>query len=364
MENHDNETEIEVDSLTGEDETLTAPAVEPTAEEQEEHDASFGSEDSDSAELIDDANPETEAILDSVEEKVQELENTPASEEPLNFDSIVEAVAKKVLETIAGAQDEAKASIQNQADANNQEEEEEEESKKEEVLKDSTFCGPDRTYPVVDAEHAVSVLSRAEQHASPALYRKIEECISKKSDEQGWGLPSCERDSEWSSELKQEALNKEALIMGWENNSSQELKTDYTNALLRVEDLEKQLSQALNYLNSKVNKEISLQKEDPRLADMVEWFDSIKKDDTNVQSNEVKTVKMIENPSITTADDTSSPRESVGSKKLGAFEKKVVETYSKLLEKDGLNFAENYLKSKRRYLRRGFHPKNYIQLGD
>ena len=73
---------------------------------------------------------------------------------------------------------------------------------------------------------------------------------------------------------------------------------------------------------------------------------------------------IVENPSIASTDNSSSPRNSAGSKKLGTFEKKVCKEYSQLLEKDGLNFAENYLRSKRRYLRRGFHPKNYIQLGE
>ena len=221
-------------------------------------------------------------------------------------------------------------------------------------LKESTFCGPERSYPVPDKSHAVAALSRAKQHASPELYKKIKDCVCRKSDKNGWDLPSCQTDMNWGPELTKEALEKESIIMGWDTseNSNQELKLDYANALSRIEMLEKELKDALSYLKN-VDKEISLEKESSGLVPEVAVSDSV--------SDAVETV---ENPSIASTDNDSSPRTNSGSKKLGAFEKKVCKEYSKLLEKDGLNFAENYLRSKRRYLRRGFHPKNYIQLGD
>ena len=304
MENHDNEmAEVEVDSLTEEDETLTAPAVEPTAEEQAEHDASFGSEDSDSVELIEDANSEPEAVEAPAEEVVEEV---PVADSQTDFNSLVEAVAEKVLSLwrsnyasagaipSLGAQNEAEVGVQDKTNATDKQEEKEEEDNKEEkeeltedqidlrtiLFKDTSL---DESLSAEEAEmkkkklkdSAATALERAKQYASPALYRKIKDCVCKKSDNEDWGLSACNSDSEWSPELKQEAIEKEALIMGWENNSSEELKSDYTNALLVIEDLEKQLSEALNYLNSKVNKEISLQKEDPELADMVKWLSLI-----------------------------------------------------------------------------------------
>merc|ERR1712167_145351 len=115
MENHETKvTEIKVDSLTEKDIDLTAPAVEPTMGEQEEHDASFGSEDSDSAEMIEDAQAEAEVLEDSVEEEVEE---NPTTEEQAKSTSLVDAVAEKVLsiwkskhadsETLIGEQGEA-----------------------------------------------------------------------------------------------------------------------------------------------------------------------------------------------------------------------------------------------------------------
>ena len=107
-------------------------------------------------------------------------------------------------------------------------------------------------------------------------------------------------------------------------------------------------------------KELSLEKEVSDTESEVTVSDSTSDTAEVEQSASV----VVENPSIASTDNTNSPRDNSGSKKLGTFEKKVCKEYMQLLEKDGLNFAENYLRSKRRYLRRGFHPKNYIQLGE
>lgn len=44
----------------------------------------------------------------------------------------------------------------------------------------SSFAGPDRSYPVQDASHARSALSRASQFASPELDAKIKAKVRRK----------------------------------------------------------------------------------------------------------------------------------------------------------------------------------------
>ena len=347
---------------------------------------------------------EVEVALDS-----KDTESTDESSDSITFDDankahyekMIEAFTDRVLEAVRkelNLNEVTNGSMENNNDASAEEKEEEKEAlnidkaedgkteegtKAERVLEEvvnfdkpltteernklkaSTFCGPERSYPVPDKSHAVAALSRAKQHASPELYKKIKSCVCRKSDKNGWDLPSCNTDEVWSPELTKEALEKESLIMGWDVAEDQELQKDYANALSTIERLEKKLADTLSYLNTNVDRKISLEKEDAELAEMVQWFDSINgADKAEAVAEAPQTVEVVENPSIASTDDITSPRQGTGSKKLGSFEKKVVETYSQLLEKDGLNFAERYLKSKRRYLRRGFHPKNYIQLGD
>ena len=62
-------------------------------------------------------------------------------------------------------------------------------------LKESTFCGPERSYPVPDRTHAIAALSRAKQYTSGAEYTKIKNCVCKKSKANGWDLPACGEDS-------------------------------------------------------------------------------------------------------------------------------------------------------------------------
>jgi hypothetical protein len=297
--------EVEVDSLAEEeDETLTAPAVEPTAEEQAEHDASFGTEDT--------STEESDAIEASdVEDDFSDI----------NFD--------KTLTT-------------------------EERNR----LKESTFCGPERSYPVPDKSHAVAALSRAKQYASDELYKKIRSCVCRKAVANGWDLPSCSEDA-WTDELKQEALDKEALIMGWESEVESELKKSHDAAVARIAELESSLDKVLTKFAETTDAKI-FEKDDIKLADKIEWFGTISNTGNEKEDSVVEDMNIvIENPSIASTDEVSTPSENAGLKSLGSFERKIVDNYNKILNSDGEAAAEAYFYSKKQYLRRGFHPKNY-----
>ncbi len=51
---------------------------------------------------------------------------------------------------------------------------------KRDALPAKDFAGPDRSYPINDANHARNALARASQHASPELQAKIKAKVSKK----------------------------------------------------------------------------------------------------------------------------------------------------------------------------------------
>jgi hypothetical protein len=46
-------------------------------------------------------------------------------------------------------------------------------AKKRNALPDSSFAGPDRSYPINNPSHARNALARASQHAGPELKKKI-----------------------------------------------------------------------------------------------------------------------------------------------------------------------------------------------
>jgi hypothetical protein len=75
--------------------------------------------------------------------------------------------------------------------------------------------------------------------------------------------------------------------------------------------------------------------------------------------------KKVENPSnhaqeekVVTEDTTVIATKSLDDN-LGAYEKKVVETYRNILNKDGEEFADNWFSTQAKYLPRGFNPKNF-----
>jgi hypothetical protein len=289
-------------------EVIDEAAVEPTEEEQLEHDASF-----------DEASSDTE---NSSEE--QQSDNSEEKEEEVNFDKELSAAER-------------------------------------EKLKESVFCGPERSYPVPDKTHAVAALSRAKQFASDELYTKIKNCVCRKSTQNGWDLPSCSEDS-WSPELIKEAQDKESLIMGWisedEYNANLQAATAYNEALDKIAKLEEKLNEVLSHVIASSDKKIE-EKSETKLADKLQWFDSI----SNVKENNTNQVSkknvVIDNPSVASSDDGASPLEGTSVKSLGSFERKIVDKYKQILSSDGEVAAEKYFLSNKQYLARNFHPKNY-----
>lgn len=256
-------------------------------------------------------------------------------------------------------------------------------TKKRSALRGSTFCGPNRSYPVPDKSHAANALARAKQHASSSLYSKIKACVCRKDKANSWGLPACDNTNDavvqtseyscvcgatgeeltWTADLVQEALDKEAVIMGWEQEVPTQsdtaiVKEDYISALRRVSELEDKLNAVLDAHAELLDKSFPEATNEERLEVKSTWFDSIKSVDSKekVFSVESKTIVNVENPSVGSADE-SAPTGST--KVLGEFEKKIIDQYNEIKETDGAITAERYLKSKSRYLPRGFHPSNY-----
>lgn len=53
-------------------------------------------------------------------------------------------------------------------------------AKKRNALATSSFAGPDRSYPINDANHARNALSRVSQFGSPALKAKVRAAVKRK----------------------------------------------------------------------------------------------------------------------------------------------------------------------------------------
>lgn len=191
-------------------------------------------------------------------------------------------------------------------------------------LPDSAFCGPARSFPVPDCAHVTAarrLIGRAK--LSESQKAKVLACVNRKADRM-----SCD-------EEKDESLT--------------ELQKDYENALGRIQNLEGKLESAISIIAKYRNKDFAFAEDENKLEVLVTYFDSIKDSDIA----EPKQTVVVDNPSVDSSDSLSAP---ASSRKLGSFENTVVKNYNSIVERDGLEAAESFLRSQARYLPRGFHP--------
>lgn len=171
------------------------------------------------------------------------------------------------------------------------------EIKDEDSLSDEIFCGPNRTFPILDCSYvsaARQLVSKA--NLSDAQKTKILSIVDEKANA-----------------LKCDSKNVE-------------LEEKYK---LEIDELKKEI-EALkeNYLKN------------------IEKEDSIDPSD-----------KIIENPSIGSSDEISCSGEF---KDLGVYERNFIQDYKTILERDGEIQATSFYIRKSRYLKKGFDPKKYI----
>tara|TARA_A100001201_G_scaffold15389_2_gene18577 strand:+ start:5361 stop:7163 length:1803 start_codon:yes stop_codon:yes gene_type:complete len=167
-------------------------------------------------------------------------------------------------------------------------------------LPDSAFCGPDRSFPVNDCAHVTAarrLIGRAK--LSDSQKAKVLACVDRKAKDM-----SCDKTAE--DKLDDLALRLEA----------------------EIKDLKEKLS---------------------NLSDSKE----------EVVVEQKKELKIVENPSVGTSDQ-SSPTDNNNIKQLGSYEQKIIKDYSKILNDQGEIAAESFFNRKSRYLAKGFHPKKYI----
>ena len=203
-------------------------------------------------------------------------------------------------------------------------------AEKRNALPESSFCGPNRSFPIPDCAHVTAakrLIGRAK--ASDATKAKIMACVNKKASRM-----SCE-----SSE------SKDSVDVRFE-----ELQAKYDNLANQFKEL---LAKFIN--DNKVEEKIDIV--DNNIVNELEI-------NNNPVSNNILD-KKVENPSnhaqeekVVTEDTTVIATKSLDDN-LGAYERKVVDTYRNILNKDGEEFADNWFSTQAKYLPRGFNPKNF-----
>ena len=191
-----------------------------------------------------------------------------------------------------------------------------------EELPASSFCGPERSFPVPDCAHATAakrLISRVKLSSDQKV--KVLACVNRKVEKLECGATNDYTELE---------------------SAYQALKQDHVVILQKVEELEGKLRSMLN--SATVNK-----------SDEAETSSNDAKANAEAEQKGLRE-KRIENPSVVSTDITDP----LDRKKLGKYEQSIVDRYEQLLTTRGSDAADRYYVSTKRYLPRGFHPNNYI----
>lgn len=204
-------------------------------------------------------------------------------------------------------------------------------------LPESSFCGPNRSFPIPDCAHVTAakrLIGRAK--ASESTKDKIMACVNKKAKNMG-----C--DSEDSA------------------TETQSIEDRFNELQQKYDHLAEQFKELLSKLITKDENNVeNIEVNDTKEVDSIESVE-------NIDNNVTKILDMkVENPS-NHAEGEEHVIDEVGSDiavkpldaKLGAYERKVVESYRTILSSDGADSADAWFATQAKYLPRGFNPKNF-----
>jgi len=196
-------------------------------------------------------------------------------------------------------------------------------------LADSSFCGPERQFPVHDAAHYEAAKQLMDRYSGPGNKAAILACVERKASQ----------------------------IQPIETAPQDSLKEDYKEALLQVDALKTQLTSALTAHAKALNAEVSLTDEAAGLDKLVPWFDNIataKDDDLAAPTGTTDHIKEVSNPS----EGSSEGKES--SKKLSDYAQKIVTQFKQIREQDSEEAAIGWYNRNCRYLPPTFDLTKYI----
>lgn len=190
-------------------------------------------------------------------------------------------------------------------------------------LSGSTFCGPERSFPVPDCAHYTAAKRLIGRYKGPGDKSKILACVERKGKKLGCG--GTESSDEESSNVQR----------------------DYEETL-RLLDVEKENVQSWkekleNVLNvyAKIRGE-QFEGSDKSLEDKLTWFES--HSDTKEAPTDV-----VENPSEASGQESSE-------QKLGEYQQRIVSKYQQILDSDGESAAEMFVLRK---IAAGHLPKTF-----
>ena len=211
----------------------------------------------------------------------------------------------------------------------------------------SSFCGPERSFPVPDCAHVTAarrLIGRAK--LSSAQKSRVLACVNRKAKNM-----SCDSENDSCKNCENcKCKNYDAL------------SEDYTQALKQVDSLKQKLENVLDSYAKVSGKEISDSNNDNRLDLLVGWFDNINTTGKDKSLN-IDNVQVVSDPTDQESKkdiEVKASADKQENKDLTSYEQRVLTNYKQLRDNRGIRAAEQYLARQRRYVRRTFDPTKLL----
>lgn len=420
----DNTEEIKSDSSLNDDDLLLEPAVEPTAEEQAEHDASFGDasevetieaeSNEDSAEESDEGSIEDSETVEEAADSEETVESTDevAEEAEVATDSeeAVEVVEEETVEVSDEAAEEpaeeaVEETVEEQAEALEDTVTFAKDSAVVDFIRDNideiVICDEERSKLIVqitnvedslediDIDWALMDLALdgilGDATLSTEERNKLPESAFCGPD-RSFPVPDCAHvtaarrligRAKLTASAKARVLacvNKKAGTMKCDDSSDaventpcecesvDSLKEGYAHALSQVDTLKAKLEESLAMCAKLSGVNIVDTEDSSRLTVLSDWFDGLHQvNETEVVDSD--NVQIVEDPTDSDINQTvkTTKDQDVQETEMSDFESRIVNKYKTLRNNEGEWAADSYLMRNRRFLSRDFDPTKLLK---
>ncbi len=208
-------------------------------------------------------------------------------------------------------------------------------TEKREKLDTKVFCGPDRSFPVNDCAHYTAAKRLVGRYKGPGSKTRIRACIERRG-----------RVLKCSGAIEDTVSDCNCKI----------LDQDYAEALCQVDTQKTRLRNVLIAYSTTVGEDNSAQE----LDFLNEWFDNMGTQSVSSKDDETKVLNLEDIKAVANPGGAGSQHAVNKKKDLTPFEKKFIDTYAKIQDLHGVESADTYFRTNRRFLPAGFNLSQHV----
>jgi hypothetical protein len=219
-------------------------------------------------------------------------------------------------------------------------------------LKVSSFCGPDRSFPIVDAAYYEAAKLLLSKYRGPGNVAAVLDVVETKAQKLGLVVidelakkEAVIKDLASKVESLTQALADSAVVVVAKDKELTTLKESLANAIKHTQETSDKLTEVLKYFSKDNNSEQSDENTSDSLDLLLGWFDTITE---SSETNDFNALDLTPHPDDIQEVVDPTFQEEVADKKLSlnslnSFEQSVVTNFRKYLDDYSEGYASNWL---------------------